>query len=98
MDFLLTNGADIDIKAFGGWTALHKACFDGVEPVFEFLFKMNANLNEQTDLGFSPLMMTIEKGCRRAENYKIIIDNLYLCLNNRISFLEMSFFFVEQED
>lgn len=43
INFLLDNGADIDIKARGGKTALHFACFNGYLEIIDLLLERGAD-------------------------------------------------------
>ncbi|HVF43801.1 MAG TPA: ankyrin repeat domain-containing protein [Pyrinomonadaceae bacterium] len=70
IETLLAKGADINLKACGGVTALMLAASDGSPEVVKKLIASGADVNAQTDRGETALSMAAEAG--RAENVKVL--------------------------
>lgn len=68
---LIENGADINIKGYFGYTALHEACRKNNIDIVNILIKNGADLNIKSGRhGFMPLYLACEN------NYEEIIDIL----------------------
>lgn len=68
---LIENGADINIKGYFGYTALHEACRKNNIDIVNILIKNGADLNIKSGrYGFMPLYLTCEN------NYEEIINIL----------------------
>jgi ankyrin repeat protein len=65
-EYLLQNGADVDLCTSTNWSLLHIACeLDSLDVKYKsikLLLDFNANPNHQTDSGITPLMMSSKKG------------------------------------
>jgi Ankyrin repeats (many copies) len=61
-ELLLANGADVEAKAYGGWTPLLQAVFGGHKDLVELLVAHKANVNYQEDAGRTPLHVAAENG------------------------------------
>ena len=68
---LIENGADINIKGYFGYTALHEACRKNNIDIVNILIKNGADVNIKSErYGFMPLYLACEN------NYEEIIDIL----------------------
>lgn len=68
---LIENGADINIKGYFGYTALHEACRKNNIDIVNILIKNGADVNIKSGrYGFMPLYLACEN------NYEEIIDIL----------------------
>jgi len=70
--FLLDHGADINKPGQFGWTALHAATYQGINPLIEYLASKGANVDQKDDFGQTPLsismsILTKEIGARRLQ-------------------------------
>lgn len=71
VEALIENGADINIKGYFGYTALHEACRKNNIDIVNILIKKGADLNIKSGRhGFMPLYLACEN------NYEEIIDIL----------------------
>lgn len=71
VEALIENGADINIKGYFGYTALHEACRKNNIDIVNILIKNGADLNIKSGrYGFMPLYLACEN------NYEEIIDIL----------------------
>ena len=71
VDALIENGADINIKGYFGYTALHEACRKNNIDIVNILIKNGADVNIKSGrYGFMPLYLACEN------NYEEIIDIL----------------------
>ena len=61
---LLEAGIDVNDRTRDGWTALHSACEDGLDPVVQLLMRYGADVAAEKD-GFSPLLLALEAGHRQ---------------------------------
>lgn len=52
---LLDNGANINGKDRNGWTPLHRAVYEGNQPLVEFLVARGANLLSESNKGQKPI-------------------------------------------
>ena len=59
---LLREGAPVNWKNRGRWTALHQACYYNRPEVVKVLLKYNPNINQQDDNGDTPLHGTCHVG------------------------------------
>lgn len=99
---LIENGADINIKGYFGYTALHEACRKNNIDIVNILIKNGADLNIKSGRhGFMPLYLACEN------NYEEIIDilikngaNLGLEPNHKVWRLDLPYreeeYFVER--
>ena len=55
VDYLLSHGANIESKIFGGFTPLHVASYQNHLPVVEYLISHGANIESKTKEGYTPL-------------------------------------------
>ena len=58
---ILDEGASVNWRDSGGWTALHEACINNRAEVVKVLLKHNPLINQQSDWGDTPL----DWACRR---------------------------------
>lgn len=71
VEALIENGADINIKGYFGYTALHEACRKNNIDIVNILIKNGADVNIKSGrYGFMPLYLACEN------NYEEIIDIL----------------------
>lgn len=68
--FLIENGADKNLVTQNKWSALHYACINGPMESVELLITKE-NVNAQTDLGFTPLLIACTFG--KTEIAKLLI-------------------------
>ena len=59
-EFLIKNGADVEVKDVDGWTALIFAEHDNCRVIAKTLIENGANVNVQDNSGWSPLMYACE--------------------------------------
>ena len=60
-EFLLQEGADINIVDGQNWTAIHYACFGGNDEILKLLLAQdNVDLTVKDQNGMTPLDMAIE--------------------------------------
>ena len=59
-------GASLTSKALDGWNCLHYAANDGREEVVRWLLSKNVPVDEPTEYGITPLMMTCRNGHLKA--------------------------------
>ena len=74
IEFLLDQGADLDLQDSDGWSALMEASANKNECIVKFLLEKGANPNLQNKLGNTSLIIAI----KRAASFKIIellLDN-----------------------
>jgi len=69
---LLEGGADVDIAAERGKTALMKACDRGHIAIAQLLVENGADVNGRDDSGATALMWAAHRGCAGA--VKLLID------------------------
>lgn len=60
MEFLLRNGADINIGGNHDWTALHTAAVNGHIQMVQYLISKGAKINVKTDDGSTALHVVLE--------------------------------------
>ena len=60
------HGASLTSKALDGWNCLHYAANDGREEVVRWLLSKNVPVDEPTEYGITPLMMTCRNGHLKA--------------------------------
>jgi len=70
--FLVEHGADVNAVGQFGWTALHSACYQGLNDVIELLVSKGAKLETKDQLGQTPLsislsVLTAEAGAKRLQ-------------------------------
>jgi ankyrin repeat protein len=70
--FLVERGADVNAAGQYGWTALHAAAYQGINPVIEYLVSKGAKIDQkdefgQTALSISLSVLTKEIGARRLQ-------------------------------
>ena len=56
LDVLLELGADVNLRNFEQYTALHYAVIHGHEQVVKTLINKGAEIDATNDLGFTPLI------------------------------------------
>lgn len=61
-ELLLANKADVEAKAYGGWTPLLNAVFGGHKDLVELLVANKADVNVKEDAGRTPLHVAAENG------------------------------------
>jgi uncharacterized protein len=59
---LLEAGTSPNERAPGGWTALHRAAYDGKREIAQVLLDAGANLNVKDNQGFTPLHWAVYEG------------------------------------
>lgn len=62
MQFLIKNGADVDIRDFSDWTPLHYAVIREKKEIAEMLVNVGANVNLRASEGRNALYMAAAKG------------------------------------
>ncbi|XP_046561350.1 ankyrin repeat domain-containing protein 17-like [Haliotis rubra] len=63
LKFLVSYGADLSVKTFGGQTCLHVACASGHLSTVQYLLSCETiDISERTILNTTPIMMAAEKG------------------------------------
>ena len=70
--FLVERGADVNAAGQYGWTALHAATYQGINPVIEYLVSKGAKIDQKDEFGQTPLsislsVLTKEIGARRLQ-------------------------------
>jgi len=70
--FLVEHGADVNAAGQYGWTALHAATYQGINPVIEYLVSKGAKIDQKDEFGQTPLsislsVLTKEIGARRLQ-------------------------------
>jgi ankyrin repeat protein len=70
--FLVEHGADVNAAGQYGWTALHAAAYQGINPVIEYLVSKGARIDQkdefgQTALSISLSVLTKDIGARRLQ-------------------------------
>lgn len=82
---LIENGADINIKGYFGYTALHEACRKNNIDIVNILIKNGADVNIKSGrYGFMPLYLACEN------NYEEIIDILIKKSNKILSLFDFN--------
>jgi ankyrin repeat protein len=61
-EFLIENGADVDLKNEKGWSALSLACREGSAKTVKVLIDHGADLESRTPEGCTPLMSAAQRG------------------------------------
>lgn len=62
VEYLVSNGADINYQKEDGWAALIVASFNGRLSVVEYLLSHGASINDKTNNGYTALICASEKG------------------------------------
>ncbi len=62
MTILASNGADLNLTEYNGWSALHYACRDGYTDVVDKFLEFNPDVNLQTSAGYTSLMLAAYNG------------------------------------
>ena len=62
-ELLITNGAKVNAKSFGGSTPLHLAAASGHKDMSELLLSKRAEVNAKDNDGATPLHEAARKGC-----------------------------------
>jgi len=84
VDFLLKNGADVNVSPFGeGFTPLHSAVRMGHLEVVEILLKNGAKLNATNWHGHTPLHYAVEKGHLEIMDMLLKRGDIKLYIENR---------------
>ncbi len=85
--FFLDQGADFTLKDIYGHTVLHYAVKEGEGEIIKLLLSKGANINSQTDDGYTPLMIAILVNTLKMKSidyFKLLItENSQLNLKNK---------------
>jgi ankyrin repeat protein len=70
--FLVERGAEVNAAGQYGWTALHAATYQGINPLIEFLVSKGAKIDQKDEFGQTPLsislsVLTKDIGARRLQ-------------------------------
>lgn len=57
IDLLLSNSADINAQSKVGWTALHVACLEHLEPIISLLIRRGADISAVKGDGYTPFAL-----------------------------------------
>lgn len=63
---LLEKGAYVHVKDRCGWTALHWACYKGLEEVVQAIIRIRSEVNERGTDGRTPLILAQEAWSNKA--------------------------------
>jgi len=61
-EYLLANGALVNVVQHGGWTPLHQAAAHGQEKIVRLLLRYNADVSARSEDGRTPLDLAVETG------------------------------------